>query len=139
MPNNRADRRQRRCNGFTLFEVVIALAIAAVGLTFLMAAAGTGLNNAKLADQFIEATRRAQSHLAQVGVTSPLIPGIQSGDDGGGYSWRVRVSSPVLHAETAQKADQPNLGLYTIEVAISWNSGDSIKSVAVRSLRTLRQ
>ena len=32
-----------------------------------------------------------------------------------------------------------NLGLYTIEVAISWNSGDSIKSVAVRSLRTLRQ
>ena len=58
LSKNRADRPAA---GFTLIEVLVALAIAALGLGALMAAAGTGLGNATLADQYIEATRRAQA------------------------------------------------------------------------------
>lgn len=139
MQNSRTSSQPRPSEGFTLFEVVIALAIAALGLTLLMAAAGTGLENAGVADQFVDATRRAQSHLAQIGVGAPLSPGVQSGDDGDGYSWQVRVSPPVLHVAAATQSDQPRLGLYTVEVTVTWHSGASIKSVALQSLRTLRQ
>ena len=118
-----------------MIEVLVALAIAALGLGILMAAAGTGLGNAALADQYIEATRRAQSHLAATGTLTPLRAGIQSGDDGGGYSWRVRVSQPTLHAGAPARAAQKPLGLYTIEVTLSWRSGISTRSVSLHSQR----
>jgi general secretion pathway protein I len=119
--------------GFTLFEVVIALAIAALGLGFLVAAAGTGLENGALADQYMEATRRAQSHLAALDVLTPLRPGDQSGDDGGGYSWRVRVSQPALHAGTT--ADQKAPALYTVDVSITWRAGNATRTVSLQSQR----
>jgi general secretion pathway protein I len=127
--------RAARSAGFTLFEVIVALAIAALGLGFLIAAAGSGLENATLADQYIEATRRAQSHLAALEVLTPLRPGEQSGDDGGGYSWRVRISQPVLHAGSAEGQAQMPSALYGVEVIIGWRSGSSARSVSLRSQR----
>lgn len=125
-------------SGFTLIEVLVALAIAALGLGALMAAAGTGLGNAILADQYIEATRRAQSRLAATGALIPLHSRTQSGDDGGGYSWWVRISEPALHAGASQSAAQKPLGLYTIEVTLSWRSGLSTRSVSLQSQRLAR-
>jgi general secretion pathway protein I len=136
--SRRSDRRCAGSSGFTLFEVVIALAIAALGLSFMMSATSGGLANAGLADQFIAATRLAQSHLAEIGVTTPLVPGIRSGSDGGGYTWQIRVSTPVVQAGVPS-SNTPSLGLYTVEVTVGWNDGDLPKSVALRSQRTLRQ
>jgi general secretion pathway protein I len=107
----------RRASGFTLLEILIALAIAALGLGALMAATGTGLGNADLAARTIEATRRAQSHLASVGIATPLRPGIQAGDDGENYRWRLRISEPVLRPRAST-------GLYTIEITIAWGNRD---------------
>lgn len=132
-------RRYRAAlSGFTLIEVVVALAIAALGLSFLMAAASTGLGNAGLADKYIEATRRAQSHLAELGVTEQLRPGIRSGDDGGGYSWRSWVSAPQVQDAVPAPESVAPLALYAVEVTISWRGGDSIKSVSLQSQRTSR-
>ena len=140
MSKNRTDiaRRGSPREGFTLIEVLVALAIAALGLGFLMMAAGTGLGNAGIADQYIEATRRAQSRLALLGVTAPLRPGDTSGDDGGGYSWRVRISEPAMHASGPAGGAQPALGLYTVEVTLSWRNGISVKNVSLRSQRLAR-
>jgi general secretion pathway protein I len=137
---NQADRRWHRSaqSGFTLLEVVVALAIAALGLSFLMAAANTGLGNAELASQYIEATRRAQSHLAELGVTEQLKPGVRAGYDGGGYSWRSRISPPRMHEAPQRSAGAAPLGMYEVEVTISWRSRDSIKSVSLRSRRIAR-
>ena len=52
---------------------------------------------------------------AALGTLTPMRPGEQSGDDGGGYSWRVRVSEPLTHAGAGTAAGKP-LGLYTVEV-----------------------
>lgn len=126
-------RSALRAAGFTLFEVVIALAIAALGLGFLVAAAGSGLENATLADQYLEATRRAQSHIAALDVLTPLRPGEQLGDDGGGYSWRVRISQPMLHARGS--ADHKPLALYSIDVSISWRAGQATRTVTLQTQR----
>jgi prepilin-type N-terminal cleavage/methylation domain-containing protein len=140
LPKNRADNR---ASGFTLIEVTIALAIAALGLGVLMAAAGTGLGQGDVADRYIEATRRAQSHLAGLGVLTPLRPGTQSGDDGGGYSWQARIFEPAMHAgaepgagpSAPGAAAQNPLGLYTVEVTLTWRSGMGTRSVTLRSQR----
>jgi len=131
LSKNRADRPS---SGFTLIEVIVALAIAGLGLALMIAAEGTGLGNAGTADRYIAATRRAQSHLAALGIAAPLHPGQQSGDDGGGYSWRTIVSEPVLHAAGAQSAARVP-GLYNVTVTISWRDGRSNRSVSLSSQR----
>ena len=130
MPKNCTDSRT---SGFTLIEVTVALAIASLGLGALMAAAGTGLGNATLAGRYIDATRRAQSHLSAVGTLTPLRPGVQSGNDGGGYSWLVRISEPMLHAPGP--VPHKLLGLYTVEVTLTWRTGVSTRSVSLQSQR----
>jgi general secretion pathway protein I len=127
-------RKARGTRGFTLIEVIVALAIAGFGLATLVAAAGTGLGNAKLAGQYVEAARRAQSHLASLGVEAPLAAGEWSGDDGGGYLWRVRVSPPAARAD-ATKDDDDLPSVYTIEATVSWQNGDRARSVTLRSQR----
>ena len=104
MPKSRAENTQ---SGFTLIEVIVALAIAALGLTMLVVATGTGLTNATAAAETIEATERAQSHLDALGRLTALRPGVQFGDDGGGYSWRVAVSEPVAHAIAGSADETP--------------------------------
>jgi general secretion pathway protein I len=132
---SRAERQSlAQSSGFTLFEVVVALAIAAAGLGLLMSAAGEGLGNSGLAYQYVEATRRAQSHLAEIGVTAPLLPGLRSGDDGGGFTWSTRISAPSMHMVAETPGGKP-LGLYTVEVSISWRSGNSSRTVSLRSQR----
>ena len=133
LSSRRADGNARAdagAQGFTLIEVLVALAIAALGLAMLMAAAGTGLNNAGLADQYIEATRRAQSRLALVGTAMPLVTSDLSGDDGGGFSWHVRISPPVVH-DAPPPGSPPAPASYTVDVVISWLNGGRTRSVAL--------
>lgn len=117
-----------------MIEVIVALAIAGLGLALMIAATGTGLGNARAADRYIAATRRAQSHLAALGIAATLRPGEQSGDDGGGYSWRTTISEPALHTSGAQSAANV-LGLYNVGVTISWRDGLFTRSVSLSSQR----
>ncbi len=120
--------------GFTLVEVLVALAIAALGLAFLMAASGAGLNNARTADTYIEATERAQSRLAQVGISLPLKQGSYRGDDGQGFGWRVRVGPPVTQPVSSQDGVK-RLGLFPVEATIVWQEDGREKSVTLHSER----
>jgi type II secretion system protein I len=125
--------------GFTLIEVLVALAIAAIGMAFFLSATGVGLQNTNIADQYIEGTRLAQSHLAQVGFTMPLRQGSYSGEDGRGFHWQVRVDAPLTHSEPAGAqsagAQTPSHALYPVMVAESWPSGFSRREVVLRSER----
>src|SRR5215210_7192042 len=85
-------RRRADARGFTLLEVVVALAIASLALVGLFRAGSGGLFAADTAARVDEAVERAQSHLAAFGRTGAVAPGELAGDDGGGFSWRVRVS-----------------------------------------------
>jgi general secretion pathway protein I len=129
--------RRARDAGFTLIEVLAALAIAALGLGAMMAAVGTGLANTSTADRYLKATRQAQSLLALT-VAEPLEPGQHSGTYEDGSAWRVRVSPPLQYAPTkgtngAKPAAIP--GLYAIEATVSWPVRGSSRSVTLHTQR----
>jgi prepilin-type N-terminal cleavage/methylation domain-containing protein len=128
-------RRDARAGGFTLLEVTVALAIAALGMTLLLGAVSRGLGNTETAFRYLEATRRAQSHLAEIGVTSALTPGTNSGDDGGGFSWRTRISEPDIQRTAPGKPDDKPLALYTVEASIRWQVDGDEREVSLQSKR----
>ena len=134
MPRS-ADRRPRR-DGFTLLEVVVALAIAGLALVSLFRAGTGGLFAVDTAARFEEAVQRAQSHLAAVGRNAALTEGEFTGDDGGGYRWALRVR-PVAQRQAAGQDGVSSVAmtLFEVEVAISWPGRAGDRSVTLKTLR----
>jgi general secretion pathway protein I len=128
--------RTARDSGFTLLEVVVALAIAALALVGLFRAGSGGLFAVDAATRMEEAVQRAQSHLAAVGRNAALTEGEFTGDDGGGYSWRLRITPVSSRQEAGQDGLNPTATtLFDVEVAISWPAGVGERSIVLRTLR----
>ena len=127
-----------RTAGFTLLEVVVALAIAALALVVLFRYGVDALVAVDTAARAEEAVERAQSHLAALDNGAALVAGESEGDDGGGYRWRLRVNPVAMWPGTAQvgtAATRPGeTTLYDVEVAISW-SGRHSRAVVLKTRR----
>ncbi len=122
--------------GFTLLEVVVALAIASLALVGLFQAGSGGLFAVDTAARVEEALQRAQSHLAAVGRDASLVQGESSGDDGGGYGWQLRIQ-PVSQRQgvAADGVTPQTTSLFDVEVAISWQTHGHQRKVVLRTLR----
>ena len=128
--------RAARGNGFTLLEVVVALAIAGLALVGLFRAGSGGLVSVDTAARAEEAIQRAQSHLAAIGRDAALVAGEFTGDDGGGYRWMLRVQPVTQRQSLAQNGISPQTTtLFDVQVAISWPGHAGERSVSLKTLR----
>src|SRR5215471_14613966 len=122
--------------GFTLLEVVVALAIAGLALVGLFRAGSGGLVSVDTAARAEEAVQRAQSHLAAVGRNAALAEGEFTGDDGAGYRWTLRVRPLMTRQSLGQDGISPaGTTLFSVEVVISWPARAGERSVVLRTLR----
>ncbi len=78
--------------GFTLLEVMVAFVIASLASLVLYQAGFNGAAETATAARYQEAVVRAQSRLASIGTLTPLQAAQASGDDGGGFYWKLDVT-----------------------------------------------
>jgi general secretion pathway protein I len=120
------DARDER--GFTLLEVLVAFAIAALALAVLFRGALDGVHITRIAGHEDEALVRARSHLAAIGRDVAIAPGHYTGDDGDGYRWALDIralgSAPAAHT-----------ALFAVAVAISWTKDGGTHSVNLATER----
>jgi general secretion pathway protein I len=122
--------------GFTLLEVVVAVAITGLALVGLFQAGSGGLFAVDTAARAEEALQRAQSHLAAVGRDAALVQGDSSGNDGGGYRWRLQIQSVAQRQGlAADGVTSQTTALFSVDVAISWRSRGHERAVVLRTLR----
>lgn len=124
--------------GFTLLEVLAAFVIAALALGALTQGAAGGLQSARVAGHYQEALSRAQSRLATLGAAPAL--GVQDGDDGGGYRWRVSVVPIATAARGRGGADPPRPGraqLLAVTVRVSWRMDGGERDVVLATERVV--
>jgi general secretion pathway protein I len=134
MPPAEATGRRSGERGFTLLEIVVALAIAGLALVGLFRAGSGGIAAVGNAGQVQEAAERAQSRLAAIGRLDPIVAGDTEGDDGGGYHWQVSAR-PVSNWQVGPAGSAVLVTLYEIEVTISWQAGSRRRSIVLQTLR----
>ncbi len=114
-----------------LLEVLVAFVIAALALGELFTVAASDLRAVHVAGSYEEALSRARSHLAATGPDGRLAAGEQTGDDGGGYHWAVRVTP----AAVSPSPGEPRAALYAVSVAVSWHDGEQSRVVRLDTER----
>lgn len=104
--------------GFTLLEVIVAIAIAGAGLAVLAVILGGTLDNTARSGSREEGLSRARSRLDGALVLERPVIGRQEGIDQDGYRWIM---------ETRQIAKLPLNGLplafYAVDVEVLWGRG----------------
>jgi hypothetical protein len=123
----------RRGAGFSLLEVVAAVAICALAVVGLFQAGSAGLFAADTAGKVEEAIQRAQSHLASVGREVAISEGESEGDDGGSFRWRLRIHPSA--AQNLPAAPPVVMTLYDVEASIAWRAGKQDRSVVLLTRR----
>ncbi len=121
----------RRAAGFTLVEVLVALAVVGVALAAIAGVFSQGLMGHETASGAEAALAVAEEQLTLAGAT--LRPGASSGTFDGRFNWRVTVS-PYAGDKTA---DPPNSlpRLFQIAVSVAWQDGHHSRQIALSTLR----
>jgi general secretion pathway protein I len=130
-----SDRYQApsRSGGFTLVEILVAFAVAALALGVALQIFTVGAHSLSEADAYRRATLWAQSRLETIGVAEPLVEGDSAGEMSGGMRWSVRISR--AGEDGRPDALQPPVRAYTILVSVAWGAPGTERSVALTTLR----
>lgn len=118
-----------------LLEVIVAFIIAALALSVLFHAGLAGVHAAQAASHYEQAVARARSHLTLAVHASPFVAGDWQGDDGGGFSWHLRVAPTAsttvrpVYAVTPRGSTTFPVTLYAVSVWIAWRDGDTAREV----------
>lgn len=138
--SNRQNRGGRA--GFTLIEVLVALAILSLTLVPLLQIYSRAAGNAKTADLYVRASAVAESVIALAGVETALAPGASSGRAADVFEWTltVRPYSPQSGTESgtgteATMAAGLAVEIYEVEAVVNWTMGITPRSVTLKTLR----
>ena len=127
---------QRREAGFSLIEVVVALALLGLILAVLSDSLRTGLSSAARAAAIQPPLAVAEAKLAAVGVTEPLVTGRTSGQDARGMVWQLSIDEFRDDDFDGPSSDAPGVPkLYRVRVTVSWSQGGTARSLSLDSLR----
>lgn len=126
-PSHRSDKEA----GFTLPEIVVALAILALSLSPLFGLLSDALRRTGQAEAMAEAGSLAQSLLARVGTELPILPGTTTGEFANGIRWRLQMDP---YGDAGDRGAWP-VAAYTISAEIAWADGVHERSVALSTLR----
>ena len=126
----RAASSRRGNRGFSLLEVLVAFAIAAMALGLLYQVMGGNARQAGDLTQRERAMMLAESLLAAHETVPP--DGVNEASQDAGYAWQVRSQPyPTPVANSAPQAPH----LHEVQVSVSWPDGDATRSFELRSLR----
>lgn len=130
-------RQTEAAPGFTLLEVVVALACVALILGAVLRVFSLGLRTADSAEKRAHGVMLAQSVLAEIATDSPLDVGQASGTFDDGFRWWCRIG--LYEDDSARRTEDEfaqEFWLYRIDVAVAWGrQDDPAGSVTLTTLR----
>ncbi|GGJ99123.1 type II secretion system protein XpsI [Luteimonas terricola] len=132
-----AHGRQR---GYTLIEVLVAFAVLALALTFLLGTLSGATRQVRWSADAGRAALHAQSLLADIGVGVPLEPGRDEGElEDGRYRWQLEVAPYVDPLRPGNAPQDPFAAqLLQLRLELAWGEGARAQRLVLDSLRLVQ-
>ncbi len=108
--------------GFTLIEVVIALALMGIALIVLIELFSGALRLGKTAHEYSRAASWARLKLEEIILRPNLQEGREEGEIAAGYQWQSEIKKTEIWQERFGEASGPG-ELYQIKIRLHWKSG----------------
>ena len=121
----RCRRTEAPARGFTLIEMIGALALAAIGLVILLQVLRETTELDLHAEGATGAALRARSLLAEVGGPIPLKPGTYQGQTQQGYAWQMSIA-PWRDSEIPARATPAAATLLEVRLQMFWRGHRAI-------------
>jgi general secretion pathway protein I len=130
---------ERARGGFTLIEVVVAIAILGIALTVIIELFAGGLRLARTSQEYTKAVNYANTKMEEVASRQTLEEGTTEGEFDEIYHWRVTLNEvkDLLPGEKPWEV-KPPIQLFQIKVDISWKPGSKERSVGTETYRTMK-
>ena len=132
--------------GFTLLEILLAIAILGVAVTVIMQQFSAGLRIARTSKTYTTATIYAKQMLEEYLLAEEMEEGEASGTFDDGFTWNVSIApyEDYMEGEGATEEQQElyeylPLEMFRVESVVSWMEGGREKSVALATLKTVKK
>ena len=121
--------------GFTLLEIMVALAILGIALGVILQQFSGGLKAIRVSREYTTALIHAREKLEEFSLQKKLSEKAESGEFEDGYRWRV-IISPFGEDQGAEDQEFLLLRLCEITSMVSWGEGKE-KRVEVATLKVV--
>jgi general secretion pathway protein I len=124
--------------GFTLVEVVVAMAILGISLVLVIELFSGGLRLGRASEEYTVAAQLARQKIEEIALSKQVEEGIEEGEFDSTYRWQVEVKKIDLLLLANETDYKPPADLYQIQVRIIWKSGSKERTTRIETFRAVK-
>jgi general secretion pathway protein I len=126
--------------GFTLIEVVVALAILSIGLTVIIELFSGGLRLARTSEEYTKAMNFARVKMEEITSQQKIEEGTDEGKcDDEAFRWQVTINKKADILPIQKDSEfKPPVELFRVKVDILWKSGAKERSASIESYKAIK-
>jgi general secretion pathway protein I len=128
----------KRETGFTLIEVVVAMAILGIGITMMIELFSGSLRLVRTSGEYTKAVNYARVKMEEMTLKPTTNEGIEEGEFDKTYRWQVDVKRMDLLSATIETDYKPPVQLFQVKVHVVWKSGTKERSTVLETYRTIK-
>ena len=121
--------------GFTLIEVVVALAILGVGLAIIIELFSGGLRLGRTSEEYTKAANYARMKMEEISSQQDIVEGMKEGEFNNEFRWQVNVKKIDILPIEKNPDFKPPVELFQVKVNILWKSGLKERSTSIESYK----
>jgi len=120
--------------GFTLLEILVALAILAAAVTIMFQLFSASLRNIAASEDIVAASLRAETKMREVLGKEELSPDSWTEDTNDGYKCAVNITEALQ-----QKTDSLPMQLLQIDLVLTWIKNSKERSLHLKTYKTVNR
>lgn len=132
------DMWMKKNRGFTLIEVIVALAILGIGLTVIIELFSGGLRLGRTSEEYTRAVNFARMKMEDIASQTSIEEGDEEGKFDDTFRWQVKVEKVNILPMDKKLEFKPPVELFQVKVNVLWKSGSKERSTYVEFYRTIK-
>ncbi len=130
----RRSKSQNKTSGFTLLEVLVAMAILGIAVTVILQLFSANLRSISASEEYVAGSLEAQSKIREVLEDNEISERTWNGITDNGYRFQVAISDSLI-----ERSESLPVKLMEIEVKVYWNQGNKEKSLTLKTLKMVEK